>query len=289
MTDMLVSVYIPTKNRIALLRRAVESVVQQTYADIELIVVNDGSTDATASYLDELAVKPNVRVIHHAQSAGAPSARNAALRAATGAFVTGLDDDDYFHPQRISRFVTQWNSLTQAGHKFSCLYSQDVIKQPSCETLTVKPPSVDHDELYFYNCIGNQVFTRREYMLAIGLFDEQMPAWQDLDTFIRLAREFGPALLVDEPLYILDLDPRADRISVGSKHRILAAYERLAAKSAQQPKAMRQALYLQVFGPLYGFKIGQGDLKEFFRYGLHVRPFKRLIGLMLRQMLSLSH
>ena len=74
---MLVSIYLPTKNRQALLRRAVESVLTQSYTTLELIVVDDGSTDDTQSYLDTVRTADSrIRVIRNETSLGAPLSRN---------------------------------------------------------------------------------------------------------------------------------------------------------------------------------------------------------------------
>ncbi|PZN32956.1 MAG: hypothetical protein DIU71_06270 [Proteobacteria bacterium] len=282
---MLVSVYIPTKNRVTLLKRAIASVQAQTWPAVEIIVVDDGSTDGTGQYLESLRNDPRMLVLRNRQSCGAPHARNMAIRAARGEFVTGLDDDDWFHPERVAAFVARWQALERTGERFSCLYGRDVIRSGEKESILDKPDTVHYEHLFYHNSIGNQVFTRRQYLIRAGLFDEQMPAWQDLDAFMRLVQRFGPARLAKDALYMLDLDPRTDRISVGSKQRIVAAYRRLAAKAAGHAPALRQALYLQAFGPLYGHRLGLADLKEFFSHGVYPRPLKRLAGVLVRQAL----
>src|ERR1700722_18236400 len=106
---MLVSIYLPTKNREALLRRAVESVLTQSYTTLELIVVDDGSTDGTRRYLETVRTADSrVRVIRNETSLGAPLSRNLAIRDARGEFIAGLDDDDRVHPHRIASLVGEW-------------------------------------------------------------------------------------------------------------------------------------------------------------------------------------
>jgi glycosyltransferase involved in cell wall biosynthesis len=279
-----VSVYIPTKNRLHSLRRAVDSVLAQTHRDIELIVVDDGSTDATADYLLGVQLHDSrVTVIRNEHSKGAPYSRNAAIRAAAGEFVTGLDDDDRFHEERVEALLQRWGGLEALGACFSGLYTQDLITNGSGESASAKIARVDYQDLFFHNSIGNQIFTRRQYLVEIGMFDEQMPAWQDLDTFMRLVARFGPAHLLDRPLYVLDLAPRPDRISAGSKQRILSAYRRMLGKLAQHPQVLKQGLFLQAFGRLYGFPFEAPDLREFLRYGLHARTLWILGGIFLRQ------
>src|SRR5690606_21493496 len=105
----LVTVYIPTYNRLNLLRLAVVSVLNQDYENIELIVVDDGSSDGTVEFLSVLSAKESgVRYLVNEKNAGACVSRNRAIEIARGEFVTGLDDDDYFFPERIRLFVEAW-------------------------------------------------------------------------------------------------------------------------------------------------------------------------------------
>jgi glycosyltransferase involved in cell wall biosynthesis len=281
---MTVSIYIPTKDRAASLRRAVDSVLKQTHRELELIVVDDGSVDATRHYLDGLQLDDDrVRVIRNDSPQGAPRARNLAIRTARGEFITGLDDDDCFHEERIQALLQRWRELEASGTRCSGLYTQDLILQGPAGPVSAKIARVEYEDLFFHNSIGNQIFTRREYLVEAGMFDEQMPAWQDLDTFMRLVQRFGPAHLLDRPLYLLDLAPRPDRISVGSKQRILSAYRRLLARLGQHPPVLKQGLFLQVFGRLYGFRFEAADLREFLSYGIHARTLWILGGVILRQ------
>lgn len=279
----LVTVYMPTKNRLALVRRAVDSVLAQTYRRLQLIVVDDASTDGTPDYLAALAgADPRVAWIRNATSGGAPAARNSAIRAARGELVTGLDDDDWFDERRLEVMVAAWQRLEREGRRFSCLFSQDVRVDGDTRTVSRKRATVRSRDLYFYNSIGNQVLTRTSYLVEAGLFDVGMPAWQDLDAFLRLVAMFGPAHLVDEPLYFLTLSRSADRISCGPKDRLWAAYRRLCDKSDAVTAIHRQALFLQMFGEAYGFRFDRHDLREFWRHGPHLRTGLMLARILLR-------
>src|SRR5512144_610930 len=113
---MQVSVYLPTRNRAASLQRAVDSVLAQTHADFELIVVDDGSSDGTRQCLEDAQRSDaRVRAIHHAVSRGAPASRNAAIAAARGEWLTGLDDDDEFLPRRLELLLAHAQLLDAAG------------------------------------------------------------------------------------------------------------------------------------------------------------------------------
>jgi glycosyltransferase involved in cell wall biosynthesis len=283
MTPGLISVYVPTKDRQALLSAAVDSVLRQTYPHLELLVVNDGSTDDTRAYLDALVARdPRVQVIHNERSLGAPRSRNRAIELATGEFVTGLDDDDRFHPERLEALLHGWQSEVKRG-RLAAVFSQDEIVKGHDSSATRKPPLIRAEQLFFHNQIGNQIFTLRDYLLEVGSFDAEMPAWQDLDLFIRVLRRFGPAKLVDRPLYVLNVDPRPDRISLGGRRKLYDAYRRIVAKSADASAAQKQALFLQLFGALYNQAPSIADLNEFLRYGFHGRNVKRLAGIYARR------
>src|SRR5690348_2665066 len=107
----LVSTIIPVHNRAALLREAVASALAQTYRPIEIIVVDDGSTDQTRQVCDELAAQypQEIRVIHQANT-GPGLAREAGRRVARGEFLQYLDSDDLLLPEKFARQVAGLNA-----------------------------------------------------------------------------------------------------------------------------------------------------------------------------------
>jgi len=106
----LVSVYIPTLSRLELLKRALSSVLAQSMVDFEVIVVDDGSSDGTLEYLAEIGcINSKVKYISNSSGKhGACRSRNIAIHAASGKFVAGLDDDDYFHPNRLEILISNY-------------------------------------------------------------------------------------------------------------------------------------------------------------------------------------
>jgi glycosyltransferase involved in cell wall biosynthesis len=280
---MLVSVYIPTRNRASRLGIAIESVLRQTYSDIEVIVVDDNSTDDTSDLLELLAKQEaRLRFVVNAESKGAPTARNQAIRLAQGLFVTGLDDDDRFQPDRVRSFVERWLALEEQGIRPSCLYSQDIIESADGSSrITIKPEQARYEDLFKHNCIGNQVFAPKEHFISAGLFDEFLPAWQDLEFFMRIASLLGPAFLVNSPSQIIDNAPRINRISTASRDRILEACRLVSEKHAITPR-QRQQLRLQIFSPYYGLRPTTDDWRAFLREGVWPYGIARLLQAMLR-------
>ncbi|RUO56248.1 MULTISPECIES: glycosyltransferase [Pseudidiomarina] len=209
----LVTVYMPTKNRLHLLKRAIASVQAQTYPNWELIVVNDASTDDTASFLDELTeTHANIRVIHNDESVGACASRNKAIKAANGTFVTGLDDDDEFLPTRIEKMVAAY-SEEYAFVSTGLLWVTNKKSKPILATDMIMTPDT---ELYLNNA-GNQVLTTKEKFLAVGGFDESFVSLQDYECFYRLVCKFGTAKRISEPLMNVHVSHGETRISSNPK------------------------------------------------------------------------
>lgn len=241
----LVSIYIPTKNRLPLLRRAIASVLGQTYRNIELIVVSDGAEDGTCEYVQSLAGgEIAVRLIHNPQSRGACTARNQALEIAQGGFVTGLDDDDFFMPHRIERFIERWQQMEEKGAEFSCLFDTCVVDEGERIYVINPYPTVNLEQILYANRIGNQVFTRLDRLREIGLYDPSMPAWQDWETWVRLVKRFGMAYNIQAKTYYADVTHDFARISLQSQEKILNAARQFYQRhcTAQQIKGPLQAI-----------------------------------------------
>jgi glycosyltransferase involved in cell wall biosynthesis len=280
---MRVSVYVPTKNRLDLLRLAVNSVLGQTYPDVELIIVDDASTDGTWPYLLSLpGLYPNVKVFRNESSRGACVARNIAIRASTGDFVTGLDDDDEFLPDHLNSLISYWKVLTHGGGQApACLYTQCVYRNGSSLRESRKMSNASAEDLIDVNAIGNQIFAPREHFLGAGLFDEGMPAWQDFEFFYRILRIYGKARLLDRATYVFDVTPRPDRISSGQKGKIMKAARLMIQKHANGNDRVAQRLLLQVYGDYYGFAVGWRDVWGFARLGLWKGGYRRMMSLWL--------
>lgn len=208
----LVSVYLPTLNRMALVKRAIDSVLSQTYKEIELIVVDDGSSDGTLDYLSTLS-RQDSRVTFLTKNddilRGAPASRNLAIRSASGEFVTGLDDDDYFVHNRIEYLLKHYDS------SFSAIASNCVAIRRNYQTVTsVCPRIITREVLFNRNVVGPQALIERSRVMAIGGYDESLKALQDWDLWLRLTQAFGPIKRVGKRLYVSDVSHGLERISL---------------------------------------------------------------------------
>ncbi len=211
----LVSVYIPTYNRAAMVRRALTSVTGQTWPALDVIVVDDGSSPEQRKQLDEMTRSFPIRLLDNRFTKGACGARNTAIEAAEGEFITGLDDDDEFLPEHIGAMMARF----RAGD-CSCVASSVRVHTPAGASVRDADSGlISLDSLLHYNKIGNQVLTRTEWLRAIGGFDELMPAFQDYDTWVRLVARFGPAAKLSSAGYVLHQEHESERISASSDRR----------------------------------------------------------------------
>lgn len=205
----LVSVYIPTKNRAQLLRRALKSVQTQTYGNLEIIVVNDGSNDDTEATVQQaMASDSRIKLISFTESVGAPKARNEAISNASADFVTGLDDDDFFLPHRIESLVRAYDpeyAFVCAGYYWS--YGR--VKRPLHNSLML----IDLDAQLHMNEASNQVLVEKSRVLEVGGFDEKMVSCQDWELWTRLLVSYGPALRVNDESYVIDASHDSLRIT----------------------------------------------------------------------------
>lgn len=226
----LVSIYIPSRNRLSMLQRAVYSVIGQTFRDIELVVVTDGSEDQSDEFIQSIQQSIPVRLISNPRPLGACTARNQAIDAAQGFFVTGLDDDDWLRPDRIALFVERWKSAEASGNAFSALFDATVaIRKGGLQTWNWSQ-QVELQQIRKANVIGSQAFTLRQRYLDCGLFDSAMPAWQDWDMWLRLVQRFGPAIGLRQGTYFCDQSHDEPRITTAHSRKIRLACDLFAEK-----------------------------------------------------------
>jgi glycosyltransferase involved in cell wall biosynthesis len=225
-----VTAIIITHNRLERLKRAINSVLTQTYTNIELIIVNDGSEDGTIEYLDELSLEYTaITIIHHRIAKGACAARNTGLKAATGLYVAGLDDDDEWLPDRIATLKNAYS------HNYSFTYASDRIISDNKQVSLIRRGTTDLNSILSENRIGNQIFTETYKLCDIGGFDVSMPAAQDWDVWIRLILKYGPAYACSDVLQNI-YQEGDDRITSSPKkylgyRRLFNKYRHIMSKS----------------------------------------------------------
>ena len=190
MSSPKVSVIIPTYNRKDLLSEAIESVLRQTFTDYEVIVVDHGSTDGTAEWVQ--ATYPNrVRCVPLPYCELPACARNAGIRAARGEFVAFLDSDDLWLPHTLNRLTQSARADPAAGLYFGLAEAFEGAKSRHT-TIDPARPRSGHvfEQLLRSNFVAiPTVMVRRDVLQALGGFDEG-PAYraaEDYHLWLRIA------------------------------------------------------------------------------------------------------
>lgn len=211
----LVTIIITTHNREDILPRAIDSVISQTYKNIEIVIVDDGSIDNTESIVKKYMKEHKyiIRYIKHEKALGGNVARNHGIYIANGEFIAGLDDDDAFHPKRIELLIKHYSD------DYSLITSNDIIvDDDNNESSTKKPKIITLDRMLHENVVGNQVLIKKDRILSLGGFDEKLSASQDYDMWLRVIKKYGNALVVQEGLQYIYISNSIKRISsVGNK------------------------------------------------------------------------
>jgi len=192
-----ISVVIPVHDRARLLPRALDSVLAQRRPADEVIVVDDGSTDATAELLQSRY--PELRCLRQ-PNRGVSSARNLGIRASRGEWIALLDSDDAWHPDKLAEQVR----ALQAAPQHRLCHTDEIWIRHGVRVNPMKKHAKSGGHI-FRRCLPrcvispSSVLIHRSLFEEVGLFDETLPACEDYDLWLRIcARE--PVLFVDRPL-----------------------------------------------------------------------------------------
>jgi glycosyltransferase involved in cell wall biosynthesis len=198
-----VSVIIPTYNYARYLPRSIESVLAQTYQDFELIVVDDGSTDETASVMDAYTKKYPERLRYIRQNNSGPNAaRNNGIDSARGEYIALLDADDEWLPEKLEKQVSYALTIPKCGiigcglrwvtDEGTVIYESSGIPTPPRNEL------IRHLKIkYFDFGSASGVLIRRECFDVVGKFDESLRGSEDRDMWLRIAYHFDIVNLRD--------------------------------------------------------------------------------------------
>lgn len=207
-----VTVVIPTRNRAALLAGALRSALSQRGVSLEVIVVDDGSTDATGALLISLSPDARVKTIRHETARGVAAARNRGMREAHGQWLAFLDDDDLWAPTWL-RTALDTASRSNADLAYGSRWIVDGHRRVT-GVLPAHRVAWVHDALYTYNAIGGPsgVVVCTDIMRNAGGFDERLSALADWDAWLRLIEVCRvapvPDFLVAYTIYRDNMDAR---------------------------------------------------------------------------------
>lgn len=191
------------------IKRAIRSIENQTYSDIEIVVVDDNQDGNVFSVAlqKELKNYPEVRYIKQDGNKGACAARNLGIKDARGTYVAFLDDDDEWLPKKIEEqmWVFEQNQSVKLGLVFCNGY---IVNEERPEGKTLYQPGMrnmcpTYMDMLYADYIGStsQPLILKEAVVRAGYFDETLPARQDYDMWIRISREYE-MIGIDKPLFL---------------------------------------------------------------------------------------
>jgi glycosyltransferase involved in cell wall biosynthesis len=187
----LVSVVMPVYNAERFLRVALVTIFNQTYKNLEVIVVNDGSIDQTENII--INEYPNT-VRYYIQSNSGPSkARNLGIKKAIGKYIVFLDVDDFWHPNKIEEQVKSFLNNSDYAMLYTD-YQTIENNQPakfSIETRDIKLQSCSFQEILFGKSIHTStVMVRKEVLLAVGGYNDALLTGEDIELYLKIAKEY---------------------------------------------------------------------------------------------------
>ncbi|MCP3178140.1 glycosyltransferase [Desulfuromonas sp. KJ2020] len=199
-----ISVIIPTYNREKLITETIESVFNQTYKDIEIIVIDDGSTDNTVNIVKKLQEQSKLpfRVELLLENLGVSAARNLGVFLAKGDYVSFLDSDDYWFSDKLKKQIEFLDSNQEfigvgSGVAYTNYNNREIVNFRKQTKLNKE--NEKYELLYQCYIVTSCFLIRKEALILAGLFDVRLSKTEDRDLWWRLPR-FGRLGYIDEPL-----------------------------------------------------------------------------------------
>lgn len=206
----LVSIILPTYNRASLLPKSIKSILLQTFADFEIIVVDDGSTDNTEVIVKMFADK-RIRYCKRFEHQGAASARNIGIKQASGTYIAFQDSDDIWLPDKLAK---QMEVLQKADRDVGVVFTgywritNNKKQYMPVHAATSDKAAKTVSELLFLFVATPTVLIKKECLEQSGMFDERLLRLQEWELWIRLAETYRFAY-IHEPLVISRYQPES--------------------------------------------------------------------------------
>lgn len=208
--EPLVSVIIPTYRRSTMLPRAINSALNQTYKNLEIIVVDDNNPNSIYRKKVENVMKnyeryQNVRYIKHSENKNGSAARNTGIREAKGKYVSFLDDDNYFYPNKIEKQIKYLFENPQYKAVYCGLQREHNVEIPTQEG------DLTYEQLSGKNIIDtNMILMERSVALSFDGWDERLKRNQDVSFMLRYFKTGNKVGVVSEVLAYYDLSDRSN-------------------------------------------------------------------------------
>jgi glycosyltransferase involved in cell wall biosynthesis len=187
----MISVIVPVYNRASKIKRAIESVLCQTYKDFELIIVNDCSTDKTVQTINQFT-DSRIKLLHTPKNSGAAVARNIGIKNAKGDIISFLDSDDFYEPEILE---VSYNLLNESNSKTGFIWTGlRYISNNKNSEFIWEPAYKENAYITFLNSlhigIGCGISIKKIVFEKSGAFNESLSAAEDTEFFLRITRDF---------------------------------------------------------------------------------------------------
>jgi glycosyltransferase involved in cell wall biosynthesis len=283
----LVSVVVIAHNCAEYVGHAIQSVLDQTWTRLELIVVDDGSTDQTGDVVRRFS-DPRLTYVRQ-ENKGVPAARNEGIRHARGEFIAFLDCDDWWLPAKIEKQVARAIGHPEIGLVYSRAIRVDATGAEG-DRFDSNVEGRVLDRLLLGNCIAgsaSSAMVSRRAIEAVGLFDESLTFAEDWEYWIRVSSEFSVACVPDFDVRLLDrpgsLGKNAKAVRHHSLRFIHAALDRYAAgRPLFRRVALAQLHYVTSYNLWSAGSIWEARrelLRSLIYNPLHLTYYKRMVRL----------
>lgn len=279
-----ISVVIPVFNQARFVADAVTSALNQTLSPLEVIVVDDGSTDETAAVLQQFAADPRVKLIRQ-ENRGVSAARNAGAAVACGKYLAFLDADDIWLPAKLERQRERFTLDPKLTLVHCGMAVIDGAKHPLREQMDGKEGSIAPELLFFEGPVilggGSGLMVPAAVFHELGGFDERMSTSADWDLFYRLANR-GPVGFVPEILlqYRVHGSNMHGNISA-MRHDMLLGYEKAFTGADRELRRRRRYAYHRLHYVLAGSFVATGEQKQAWKHGLKAIWYRPSSALMM--------
>ena len=282
---MYVSIILPTYNRKLLLCRAIQSILDQSYQNFEIIVVDDCSSDNTDKFVKSIKDK-RIQYIQHKKRKGANIARNTGIKAAKGDYIAFQDSDDVWLDRKLEK---QMKAFKESPEDIGVIYTSR-INLADGKKYIIPSPEIEPKEGNIHDILLKTGFiatptavVKRECFAKVGMFDENLPREQDWDLWIRISKHYR-FKHIDEPLVKSYL--QTDSISGNTNSWIIARkliLEKYFDEISKKPEVLSDHYYWIGTALILNGEIKVG--RSYFLKAIRLYPFK--ITLLLSALTSL--
>ncbi len=267
-----ISIILPTYNRANTIHESILSVLNQTYEDFELIIVDDGSTDNTKEVI-EIFEDSRIQYIKHEENKGAASAMNTGIKKSKGSFISIQNSDDKWLPEKLENEINGFNS---PNPKLGVVYS-GLCRIIGNRKIYIPSKSVKKkegylsDDLLNINFVNGLSLIRKDCFEKVGYYDEELVGLEDWEIYLRISKYYD-FKFIDKPLIIASLSQ--DSLSI-KPSVMISATQMILNKHFNKFLNNKKALALN-YGFIGSWSCLDGKLKEgrtFFRYAVKINPY----------------